>query len=272
MSITSNDSTLPLACPVDEALMAHLKRYLSQYGITEFFYGITTRLQPQSPHQFRKLYRRRPSEMNRAAYTVASSPDILQFRSRYLQHFASQDKAYFNRHPMGLSVWDDPDEKTRTGSQLVRLMSDYGLRSRGVWHLPSSYSPNWLAVFVFFSDLPRDQLLQNLSAEQGEIELRLSLYSSLLSERHIAKLNPITNFNCISERSLMILKLTAFGHSSAELAAQLSLTESGVNYHLDRLKQLFNARNRTHLIGLAYRYGLIDGDGHNQGSEEEESV
>ncbi|MBW3140553.1 LuxR C-terminal-related transcriptional regulator [Ferrimonas balearica] len=260
MSSNSIDPTLPEICQVDEKWLSSLKHYLAQYGITEFHYGFTTRLQPESPHQFRKLYRRRPNEMIRAAYCVASSQRILQYRSRYLQHFAAQDQPYFNRHPMGLSVWDDPKSDSRSGPQLARLMEEYGLKSRGVWHLPTSYSPNWLAVFVFFSDQPREVLLRNLTEAESEIELQLTLYSSLLSEHFIAKLNPITNFNCISDRSLLILKLTAFGHSSAELATMLSLTESGVNYHLDRLKQLFNARNRTHLIGLAYRYGLIDSD------------
>ncbi|BDY04556.1 LuxR family transcriptional regulator [Ferrimonas sp. YFM] len=251
-------STLSQSCDIDPEVVQQARNYLARFGITEFFYGITTKVMIPSLHQFKKLRRRIPQEMIKAKCGVYSSEAILRFRHQYLQHFASSDEAYFNKHPMGVSVWQDPDLSGAKGEQFGRLLAEYGIRSRGVWHLPVRYHPDWLAAFVYFSDLPREQLLANLKEHEAEIEHQLTLYASYFNEQCIASINPIANFNCLSERALQILRLTAEGFSSEEVAEQLSLTESGVNYHLDRLKELLNARNRAQLISMAHTLGLID--------------
>ncbi|WP_028109061.1 helix-turn-helix transcriptional regulator [Ferrimonas futtsuensis] len=225
----SNTHTQP--CDIEPEMVQGAREYLRRFGITEFFYGITTKVMIPSLHQFKKLRRRIPQEMIKAKCGVYSSEAILRFRHQYLQHFASSDEAYFNKHPMGLSVWADPGLDGAKGEQFGRLLAEYGIRSRGVWHLPVRYHPDWLAAFVYCSDLPREELLTNLREHEAEIGHQLAL---------------------------QILRLTAEGFSSEEVAEQLSLTESGVNYHLDRLKELLNARNRAQLISMAHTLGLID--------------
>ncbi|TKB48426.1 LuxR family transcriptional regulator [Ferrimonas sediminicola] len=245
-------------CDLAPQMVAHARAYLARFGITEFFYGITTKVMIPSLHQFKKLRRRLPQEMIKARCAVYSSEAILRFRHQYLHHFASGDEAYFNKHPMGMSVWPEPDLSSAKGEQFKRLLEEHGIRSRGVWHLPVPFHPDWMAVFVFFSNLPREELLANLRWHEAEIEHQLTLYASHFNERCIAQLNPIANFNCLSERALQVLKLTAEGGSSEEVAEALSLTESGVNYHLDRLKDLLNARNRAQLISMAHTLGLLN--------------
>ncbi|USD36104.1 LuxR family transcriptional regulator [Ferrimonas sp. SCSIO 43195] len=251
-------TVLTQKCPIDGDHLQRASAYLAQFGITHFFYGITTKVMIPSLHQFKKLRRRLPQEMIQAKCGVYSSDAILTFRHHYLQHFAATDEAYFNKHPLGLSVWQDPDLSGAKGEQFARLLEDYQIRSRGVWHLPIRQHPDWLAAFVFFSDLDRATLLANLSANEADIGHHLALYAALFNEQCIARLNPIANFSCLSERALAILRLTAEGNSSEEVAEQLSLTESGVNYHLDRIKELLNARNRAQLISMAHTMGLLD--------------
>ncbi|MGS0681590.1 helix-turn-helix transcriptional regulator [Shewanella sp. 125m-7] len=252
-------TTYTQRCDINPIILENVSRFLGQYGIIEFFYGITTKVIPPYSHQFKNLKRRIPSDMIKSQYGVYSSESIRKFRHMYLQYFASEDSAYFRPHPMGLSIWADPDFSGPKGRRFAGLMAEHRFCSRGVWHMPTNYHPDWLCAFVFFSDLPREDLLARLLPHENEIEAQLIMFASYFNEQHISQLNPISNFNCLSERSLTILRLTADGYSSEELAAKLCITESGVNYHLDRLKELLNAKNRVQLISMGYSLGLLNG-------------
>ncbi|MBL4912825.1 LuxR C-terminal-related transcriptional regulator [Shewanella schlegeliana] len=244
-------------CDIDPRVLDNVSRFLRQYGINEFFYGITTKVIPPYSHQFKNLKRRIPADMIKCRYGVYSSERVLRFRHLYLQYFAADDSAYFRPHPMGMSIWADPDYSGPKGQRFAELMAEHQFCSRGVWHLPTSYHPDWLCAFVYFSDLPREELLARLQPHEAEIETQLMMFASYFNEQFISQINPISNFNCLSERSLTILRLTAEGYSSEELAAKLCITESGVNYHLDRLKELLNAKNRVQLISMGYSLGLL---------------
>ncbi|WP_299805313.1 helix-turn-helix transcriptional regulator [uncultured Shewanella sp.] len=73
----------------------------------------------------------------------------------------------------------------------------------------------------------------------------------------ITQLNPITNYNCLSDKSMQVLQLTEVGLSSDEIGERLVISESGVNYHQNKLKELFNAKNRVQLISFAHTLGEL---------------
>ncbi|WP_229360331.1 helix-turn-helix transcriptional regulator [Ferrimonas sediminicola] len=211
-----------------------------------------------SLHQFKKLRRRLPKEMLKARYSIHSSASILEYRRRYLEHFAAVDEDYFRKQVVGLNLFRGPNLDTPKGQQMQRLMDEYGLRSWGVWRVPVKYHPDWYVVFVIFSKLERELLNERLMPNLDEIDHQLLLYTSLFNDHCIAQINPITNFSCLSDKALRVLKMTAAGRSSDEIGAELQMSENGVNYHLDRFKELFHARNRAQLISLSHTLGLLN--------------
>ncbi|RTR33598.1 helix-turn-helix transcriptional regulator [Shewanella atlantica] len=245
-------------CQISPQQLRLISDYMAQYGITEFFYGITTKSRMPQGIDFKKLSRRVPNEMQKAQYSVFSSEKIRRFRHDYLQSFARIDAGYQEKNVMGLNIWRDPDYSGGKGAQFRKLMEQYGLNSRGVWYFPVKYHSDWTAVFVFFSSLERNELTQILNDNMEEINAQLQLFSSSLNEQFITQINPITNFNCLSDKSLQVLALTAEGYACDEISQKLKLSESGVNYHLTRLKELFHAKNRAQLVNLAHTLGVLD--------------
>ncbi len=252
----SNIETKP--CNIDPVHIRQANDFLANHGIADFFYGITTKVKMPSLHQFKKLRSRLPAEMLKARYGIYSSDNIRIFRHRYLQHFASADEAYFDRNHPGPNVWRNPDYTGGKGEQFKRLMEEHGIVSRAAWLLPVKYNPDWHAAFVLFSDQPRETLLATFTKNREAIERQLQLYSSLFNDQCIAQLNPISNFNCLSLKSMQVLKMTAQGYSSDEIGHKLVISESGVNYHQNRLKELFYAKNRAQLVSLAHTQGVLN--------------
>jgi len=246
------------ACNISKDQLNLLSLFLENYGVSDFFYGITTKKMITASTGFKKLRERLPHNMLNAQFTVFSSDRIRRFRHAYLESFANCDIGYKQANVIGPNIWRNPEYVGAKGEQFKRLMDEYDIVSRGVWFLPVKYNPEWFAVFVFFSPLDRASLTQNLTTNRTQINTQLELYSSLFNEQCIAQLNPISNFNCLSSKAIQVLELTAQGYSCEEIGEQLVMTESGVHYHQNRLKELFNAKNRAQLVSFAHSFGVLD--------------
>ncbi len=245
-------------CNIDPSHIDQVCEYLAQFGITQFFYGIISKAKVPSSQEFNKLRRRRPLEMLKAKRVICSSPSILEYRHSYLQYFAASDEGYLSKQHMGPNIFKEVDTRSLKGQQFQRLNEEHGIRSRMLWLLPIKYHSDWQGGFVFFSELSTEMLKQTVMANQAKIDHQLTLYSCLFNDRCIEQLNPISNFNCLSSKALQVLELTAQGYSSEEIGEHLVISESGVNYHQNRLKELFNAKNRAQLVSFAHTLGVLD--------------
>ena len=65
----------------------------------------------------------------------------------------------------------------------------------------------------------------------------------------------------ITERERQVLQLVAAGHSTAEIAGALWITEDTVRTHVKRILVRLAARTRAHAVAIAYREGLLQLDG-----------
>ena len=65
-------------------------------------------------------------------------------------------------------------------------------------------------------------------------------------------------YSVLSERELQVLTLLASGKTSSETAAGLDISKRTLEDHVRHTCVKLKARNRTHVIALAVKAGLID--------------
>ena len=63
----------------------------------------------------------------------------------------------------------------------------------------------------------------------------------------------------LTRRELEILRLVAEGHSNAQLARMLWVTEQTVKFHLSNIYRKLDVANRTEASRWAQLHGLLDG-------------
>ena len=64
----------------------------------------------------------------------------------------------------------------------------------------------------------------------------------------------------LSEREVEVLRMIALGHTNAEIAEQLFLSDTTVKTHVTRLLQKLELRDRAQAIVLAYETRLFEPD------------
>ncbi|MEI9972821.1 MAG: response regulator transcription factor [Ignavibacteriota bacterium] len=58
-------------------------------------------------------------------------------------------------------------------------------------------------------------------------------------------------------RELEVLKLIHDGNRNKQIARQLAIAESTVNFHIKNLVEKLRANDRTHAVSIAIRRGLL---------------
>lgn len=96
---------------------------------------------------------------------------------------------------------------------------------------------------------------------RGEMYVHPSMTRALLEEMlpHPETSAPDT-WSTLSEREQSVLKLVALGHTSAEIAAQLSLSDKTVETYRARGMEKLGLTNRAALVRFALKRGLISGE------------
>ena len=72
--------------------------------------------------------------------------------------------------------------------------------------------------------------------------------------------NKIDSWESLSDREQAVLKMVALGHTSAEIAEQLSLSAKTVETYRARGMEKLGLRTRAALVKFALQEGLIRGD------------
>jgi DNA-binding NarL/FixJ family response regulator len=61
----------------------------------------------------------------------------------------------------------------------------------------------------------------------------------------------------LTTRELEVLRLIRDGHKNKEIASELSISETTVNFHIKNLVDKLGANDRTHAVTIALRRGLL---------------
>ncbi len=98
---------------------------------------------------------------------------------------------------------------------------------------------------------------KSLSTDEVELSLQLLVQLSLITLSRLETeivMSPEMKF---SKRECEILKWTAEGKTSAEIAMILSISENTVNFHQKNMQKKFNAPNKTQIACYAAATGFI---------------
>lgn len=194
---------------------------------------------------------RHPVPFTRPKISVHSSyPDrwMVQYKSE--NYFAVDPVLKPENFIQGHLPWTD--ELFADAQELWGGAQDHGIR-KGITQC--LMLPNHALGFLSVS---RTSLREN-AIHHEEIELRLQMLvqmalTSLLRFEHETVMPPEMKF---SKREREILKWTAEGKTSAEIAIILSISENTVNFHQKNMQKKFNAPNKTQIACYAAATGLI---------------
>ncbi len=109
-------------------------------------------------------------------------------------------------------------------------------------------------------DVPAHQLIEGIRmVAEGDALLAPSITRRLIEEFSSARAPspPLPGLDTLTSRELEVFRLVARGKSNAEVAAELFLGENTVKTHVTRVLGKLNARDRVHLVVLAYESGVV---------------
>lgn len=174
----------------------------------------------------------------------------------WMQHYQAEN--YFAIDPVlkaenfiqGHLPWSD--KLFQDAMVLWDAARDHGLR-KGISQC--LMLPNHALGFLSVS---RSSLLGKMMPDD-EIELRLQtlVQLSLLALTRLEDQMVLTPEMRFSKREREILKWTAEGKTSAEIAMILSISENTVNFHQKNMQKKFNAPNKTQIACYAAATGMI---------------
>ncbi|ABV35366.1 hypothetical protein Ssed_0755 [Shewanella sediminis HAW-EB3] len=229
---------------------------LNQFGFNGFNFTLSSELAGEISINLSKLEEFSPRVMKREKFTLVSCNRALEIRRYYVSFFADRRESGFTMaRKLGATIWDGPDLSKPSGHQLRDFLHQRQVSSVALWLVETS--SHWTGYFTLFSNQQYTQLCRNCWENGAEIDALLRLYGEFYSSEFSEKLNPIFNYDIINQKSLNILNLLAEGGSIKEISARQNLSERGICYHVDRMKEILCCHNRYHLVHKAHQLGLL---------------
>jgi RNA polymerase sigma factor (sigma-70 family) len=113
-------------------------------------------------------------------------------------------------------------------------------------------------------DLRKGQLVRAVyQAAAGDLVIDPSITKRLIekvTDKSRARTEARSTLSRLTEREVEVLRLMARGLTNAELASELSISESTVKTHVARVLDKLEVRDRVQAVILAYEIGLMDND------------
>ncbi|USD39080.1 MULTISPECIES: helix-turn-helix transcriptional regulator [Ferrimonas] len=250
---------------VSSSILEDFVNRLEPCGFNRFYYAIVT----DDEYSIRdtlgccsNLNASRMVNLRRMRFAVASDASILEYRDEYLHRYAQSDETFARLGPAlrkrhNPFIWPGNVLPSRRLKSFQRFQQRFGVDARATYYHPLPERPGWLGVCHLFSPLSVDEVNDKVNQDFSEFKNLLSHYCETFTALSFGSINPLANFGVLSSTCIQILSLVADGYSSEEIGEQLYMSERGVNYHLDRARQILMARNRTNLISKAFRQGVI---------------
>ncbi|BDY05134.1 LuxR C-terminal-related transcriptional regulator [Ferrimonas sp. YFM] len=239
-------------------LTEQLQLELRPFGVSHFYYtcffsgemiaGIASRKR-SNDFSFESISSR---TMERMHYIASPDPGFLRYLARYFHSYGDSDdwmKRPYQNEVVVVKQGRNRRIESATSELKINSTAFYDTR-KNVQQVAGSYS--------LHSSMQTDAFENELNSQEGRIQTILERYHLAFMEAYPLELNPWMNLGIISGAAQKTLQLLAEGLPLEEVATSLFISKRGVDYHLEQLKVIMEAENRSHLIAKACAYGLID--------------
>jgi len=228
---------------------------LAQWGFSEFSLFLIAK----DHHNIAKLPSPANLELksfNNLKQIIASSEVALQIHNRYF-HFYSQHDQYIKNRQLTITpnLWKVANQRLKSATLMSETLEQHSIQSIVTWPVVVHY--NLIGCFTLFSENSDEQMQQLITDAQQDIGLALRIFGNHFSLAHINELNPIENFNCMSERAVAVVRALAGGKTVEQIGGELFMTRRGVCYYIEQLKKSFICGNRYQLVDRAHKLGLL---------------
>lgn len=175
----------------------------------------------------------------------------------YRSHFADSDPGFAEMSKMKIKtkVFDSRDAVTKKQKKWNEVMANFGYQTQGASILRLKQTKPFIGVFIFLSD-KGSQVLESAIDNPRFPQLVDQLFGHFIHSFNDST-NPWRALGGISGKSHTILQLLSEGLDTSEIADAISMSKRGVDYHVETMKQLFQAKNRIHLVVKALKAGVI---------------
>jgi DNA-binding NarL/FixJ family response regulator len=185
---------------------------------------------------------------------VSSQPDMVMVAQAAN---AEQAVAEFRRHRPDVTLMDLRLPGTNGTDTLIAIRGEYPdariimlSMSDGDGEIQRAMRAG--AAAYLLKSMPNEQILSVIrSVHAGRkhvpVEVAARLAEHLGDER-------------LTVRELEVLRLIRDGHRNKQIADELGIAETTVNFHIKNLVDKLGANDRTHAVTIAIRRGLLDVD------------
>ena len=183
---------------------------------------------------------------------VSSQPDMLMVAQA---GNAEQAVAEFRRHRPDVTLMDLRLPGTNGTDTLIAIRGEFPdariimlSMSDGDGEIQRAMRAG--AAAYLLKSMPNDQILAVIrSVHAGRKHVPAEVAARLAE--HIGEEN-------LTARELDVLRLIRDGHRNKQIADELGIAETTVNFHIKNLVDKLGANDRTHAVTIAIRRGLLD--------------
>ncbi|WP_299181722.1 helix-turn-helix transcriptional regulator [uncultured Neptuniibacter sp.] len=229
-----------------ENLLRELDELLTQLGFVSFTYSVLVR------NNLLALGDGQAQKWESGSDIVGSMPDAI-FKT-YYRDIATHDPVWESLSEMEAPLILKP---TPQSAYADAFWSKHGISSRVYVPMHNGESVYWFHYFGLFHSLPQGEFESFFGKVSEWVIPILNRYHALLQAVSDSEQNPFLKQELLSTTCLRIMQMTAEGMPVKRIADKLALTEEGITYHITRAKRLFGARNKTQLVAIMYKVGLL---------------
>ena len=185
---------------------------------------------------------------------ISSQPDMLMVAQA---GNAEQAVAEFRRHRPDVTLMDLRLPGTNGTDTLIAIRGEFPdariimlSMSDGDGEIQRAMRAG--AAGYLLKSMPNDQILSVIrSVHAGRKHVPVEVAARLAE--HLGEEN-------LTARELDVLRLIRDGHRNKQIADELGIAETTVNFHIKNLVDKLGANDRTHAVTIAIRRGLLDVD------------
>lgn len=178
-----------------------------------------------------------------------------------MSQIAKYDLTYWHGHPDNtpgqIQLWPQSQVDSSKRHQLIALMEKHHFRSRLSYFSWVHNHDNWHAGIFLTSTLKEEEVAARIEQHGKVLTAELAMTVDHLYRKYLKIINPFNNYRVLSAPCIQVLEHLSNGLKTEMIARQMGISEAGVNYHINKARKVLGGQNRTHMISLAHRLGII---------------